>query len=163
MSNALRFVGEKILRIPLSTEGKESYQDRVTRGESIISAHDTVNYVDKEADVGEWLRGRVPSKQQWKEYGLSLFPFVDWIPRYNLIWLTGDLVAGITVGAVVVPQGMAEDTVFTIPVPQTDSDLTRHGVRSDCSTSRSIWFVLLLCRSYDLLAVCNLKRVSGGK
>ena len=104
-SKTAHFIGEKILRIPLSTEGRESYTDRVTRGESIVSKHDTVNYVDKEADVGQWFRDLTPTKSQAKEYFWSLFPFADWLPRYNLTWLTGDLVAGITVGCVVVPQG----------------------------------------------------------
>lgn len=38
---------------------------------------------------------------------MDLVPFTRWIHRYNLQWLIGDLIAGITVGAVVVPQGMA--------------------------------------------------------
>lgn len=36
--------------------------------------------------------------------------------HYNLGWLTGDLIAGITVGAVVVPQGMAYARLATLPV-----------------------------------------------
>ena len=31
--------------------------------------------------------------QRVKEYGLSLFPFLTWAPRYNLHWLVGDLIA----------------------------------------------------------------------
>ncbi|KAK4687853.1 solute carrier family 26 (sodium-independent sulfate anion transporter), member 11, partial [Tremellales sp. Uapishka_1] len=42
-----------------------------------------------------------------KEYVLSLFPFIQWAPRYNLTWLTGDLIAGITVGLVLVPQSLS--------------------------------------------------------
>lgn len=30
---------------------------------------------------------------QIKAYILSLFPFIQWVPRYNLTWLFGDLVA----------------------------------------------------------------------
>jgi hypothetical protein len=30
---------------------------------------------------------------QVKNYVLSLFPFIQWLPRYNLTWLTGDLIA----------------------------------------------------------------------
>lgn len=40
-------------------------------------------------------------------YSKSLFPFTGWIGQYDSTWLASDLVAGITVGAVVVPQGMA--------------------------------------------------------
>ena len=31
-------------------------------------------------------------------YFLSLFPIIGWIGRYNLGWLTGDVIAGLTVG-----------------------------------------------------------------
>ena len=37
----------------------------------------------------------------------SLFPFRHWILSYNLTWLFGDLIAGITVALVLVPQSMS--------------------------------------------------------
>lgn len=37
-------------------------------------------------------------------YAVANFRSLEWLPRYNRTWFTGDLVAGITVGAVVVPQ-----------------------------------------------------------
>ena len=37
-------------------------------------------------------------------YLKSLFPIAGWLPRYNTTWLIGDLVAGITVALVVIPQ-----------------------------------------------------------
>ncbi|TFK26439.1 high affinity sulfate permease [Coprinopsis marcescibilis] len=40
-------------------------------------------------------------------YLISLFPIIQWLPRYNFGWLSGDLIAGITVGMVVIPQGMS--------------------------------------------------------
>ncbi|CAG8674013.1 16705_t:CDS:2 [Funneliformis caledonium] len=40
-------------------------------------------------------------------YVKSLFPIATWIGRYNLTWLSGDIIAGFTAGAVVIPQGMA--------------------------------------------------------
>ena len=49
----------------------------------------------------------LPSPSEFGQYCLDLIPFTRWIHRYNLQWLIGDLIAGITVGAVVVPQGMA--------------------------------------------------------
>ncbi|GBC00661.1 hypothetical protein RclHR1_03930011 [Rhizophagus clarus] len=48
-------------------------------------------------------------------YVKSLFPITGWIGRYNLIWLSGDLIAGLTAGAVVIPQGMAYAKVAGIP------------------------------------------------
>ncbi|CAG8628859.1 4259_t:CDS:2 [Racocetra fulgida] len=50
------------------------------------------------------------------EYVKSLFPLFSWIGRYNTTWLTGDLIAGITVGLVVIPQSMAYAKVAALPV-----------------------------------------------
>lgn len=44
--------------------------------------------------------------QYIQDYFISLFPIATWIHRYNLQWLIRDLIAGITVGVVVVPQSM---------------------------------------------------------
>lgn len=41
------------------------------------------------------------------EYLDSLFPFRKWIGSYNTTWLLGDIIAGITVALVVVPQSMS--------------------------------------------------------
>jgi sodium-independent sulfate anion transporter 11 len=40
-------------------------------------------------------------------YLRSLFPVLSWIGRYNSTCIASDLIAGVTVGAIVVPQGMA--------------------------------------------------------
>lgn len=37
----------------------------------------------------------------------SYFPFLEWLPKYNGKWLRGDLLAGLTVGVMLIPQGMA--------------------------------------------------------
>lgn len=55
-------------------------------------------------------------KQRVTSYLISLFPIAQWIHRYNLRWLYGDVVAGITVGIVVVPQGMSYAQVAGLPV-----------------------------------------------
>ncbi|VVT56476.1 uncharacterized protein SAPINGB_P005085 [Magnusiomyces paraingens] len=47
-------------------------------------------------------------------YLISLFPIVTWIYRYNLTWLYGDLIAGITVGIVAVPQAMSYAKIATL-------------------------------------------------
>ncbi|KAJ7098137.1 sulfate permease [Mycena belliarum] len=48
-------------------------------------------------------------------YLWSLFPILSWISRYNLGWLSGDVVAGLTVGMVLVPQGMSYAQIATLP------------------------------------------------
>ncbi|WVR07225.1 hypothetical protein IAU60_004266 [Kwoniella sp. DSM 27419] len=58
--------------------------------------------------VVSWAKSQTPSVSTGvKAYVLSLFPFIQWVPRYNLTWLLGDLVAGITVGMVLVPQSLS--------------------------------------------------------
>ncbi|RCK59618.1 Sulfate permease 1 [Candida viswanathii] len=44
---------------------------------------------------------------QIRDYLLSLFPILKWILHYNLRWAYSDLVAGVTVGVVLVPQSMS--------------------------------------------------------
>jgi sodium-independent sulfate anion transporter 11 len=50
------------------------------------------------------------------DYFLSMIPIITWIKRYNLTWAAGDLIAGLTIGAIVVPQGMAYAKLATLPV-----------------------------------------------
>jgi sodium-independent sulfate anion transporter 11 len=64
-------------------------------------------YLEEDPSVAEWFRGLVPSSHGVTEYVNELFPSAQWIRRYNLHWLLGDVIAGITVGLVVVPQAMA--------------------------------------------------------
>lgn len=35
--------------------------------------------------------------QTSKNYLLSLFPIISWLPRYNATWLYGDLIAGLII------------------------------------------------------------------
>ncbi|KAK9761242.1 Sulfate permease 2 [Basidiobolus ranarum] len=64
-------------------------------------------------DQVKQLSSQVPSYAAG--YVRSLLPIVDWIGHYNMTWFIGDLIAGITVGAVVVPQSMAYAKLATLP------------------------------------------------
>ncbi|KAF1813709.1 sulfate permease-like protein [Eremomyces bilateralis CBS 781.70] len=92
------------------------HNERVTRGESVFSVTSADTYVEEEPTVAEWLRQVAPTGQTVVQYFINLFPFLKWIGRYNLQWLIGDLIAGITVGAVVVPQSMAYAELAKLPV-----------------------------------------------
>ena len=46
----------------------------------------------------------------------TFFPIIVWLPQYNLTKLKGDLIAGLTVGIMVVPQGIAFATVAGLPI-----------------------------------------------
>ncbi len=43
-------------------------------------------------------------------------PILGWLPSYPSAWLRGDLVAGLTTAAVVIPQAMAYATLAGLPV-----------------------------------------------
>lgn len=53
--------------------------------------------------------------QKLKHYFISLFPIALWILHYNPRWAYGDLVAGITVGVVLVPQSMSYAQLAGLP------------------------------------------------
>ena len=90
-------------------------EDAVTRGESTYSISTADSYVEEEPRSIDWIKEVMPDGAQLKRYALSLFPFTQWILRYNVQWFIGDLVAGITVGAVVVPQSMAYAKLAELP------------------------------------------------
>jgi len=46
---------------------------------------------------------------------LHFFPIADWLPKYNLEDGVSDLIAGITVGLTVIPQGIAYALVANLP------------------------------------------------
>ncbi|KAJ2379608.1 hypothetical protein IW150_000030 [Coemansia sp. RSA 2607] len=78
--------------------------------------HEPAYYVEPLASSREWVKDNVvPSKQQVFDYAKSLFPILGWIYRYNWTWFLGDLVAGVTVGVVVIPQGMAYAKLAQLP------------------------------------------------
>ncbi|ORY32555.1 sulfate transporter family-domain-containing protein [Naematelia encephala] len=68
-----------------------------------VSAKDWVG--DRAREVGPFAR----------DYLKALFPFIQWAPRYNLTWLVGDLIAGITVGMVLVPQSLSYAKIAELP------------------------------------------------
>jgi sodium-independent sulfate anion transporter 11 len=59
-------------------------------------ARETINstYQEDDPSVAEWFQGLVPSSAGVAEYIRELFPSAQWLRRYNVHWLTGDIVAG---------------------------------------------------------------------
>ncbi|KAJ4130895.1 hypothetical protein NW768_006434 [Fusarium equiseti] len=94
----------KILGIKLVDQNQDYTE---TSDQSVLSSQSGSSFYETEPTLAEWVKDQVPSKGDIITYGVSLFPFSNWISHYNLQWFAGDLVAGITIGAVVVPQGMA--------------------------------------------------------
>ncbi|WP_313695276.1 SulP family inorganic anion transporter [Halorarum halobium] len=53
-----------------------------------------------------------------KRFAGSVLPVTEWLPAYDRSWLRTDLVAGITVAAAVIPEGLAYASLAGLP-PQT--------------------------------------------
>jgi len=45
----------------------------------------------------------------------NFFPFLQWLPNYKRSWFSKDLIAGITVGIILIPQGMAYAMIAGLP------------------------------------------------
>ncbi|ROW00475.1 hypothetical protein VPNG_07968 [Cytospora leucostoma] len=49
-------------------------------------------------------------------YMIEKVPIVGWLPRYNLRWLLNDITAGLTLGLMLIPQGLSYAKLATIGV-----------------------------------------------
>jgi SulP family sulfate permease len=56
-------------------------------------------------------------KQAEKNGGISHFlPIVKWLPNYDRTWLKGDIIAGLSVWALMVPTSLGYATISGVPV-----------------------------------------------
>jgi sodium-independent sulfate anion transporter 11 len=83
----------KVLGINLHYRDPQGKND-LTRGDSVFSVSSADTFVEEEPTVWEWIREVTPGPHWIIQYFIELFPFVQWIKRYNLTWLSGDLIAG---------------------------------------------------------------------
>lgn len=49
-------------------------------------------------------------------YAVDKLPIIGWLPRYNYRWLINDVIAGLTVGLMLIPQGLSYAKIAKIPV-----------------------------------------------
>ncbi|KAK0378901.1 sulfate permease [Colletotrichum paranaense] len=106
MSSTSTKIGHGLAKV-LGIKLEKPENEEMLRGESVFSVQSSDTFVEEEPTTAEWLLELLPDGHEVLAYIRSLFPFLNWIGHYNLQWFLGDLVAGVTVGAVVVPQGMA--------------------------------------------------------
>lgn len=64
--------------------------------------------------LSDWLQRRVRSAFTKKQL-LRKLPILAWLPKYTFSYLASDLIAGITVGLTVIPQGIAYAGVAGLP------------------------------------------------
>ncbi|SCV00265.1 LAME_0G08592g1_1 [Lachancea meyersii CBS 8951] len=75
-------------------------------------------YEEPTVGLADWFNAKLKpylSSGHVATYLRSLFPVLGWIHHYNLRWLYQDVVAGITVGCVLVPQSMSYAQIATLP------------------------------------------------
>lgn len=99
MSTTSTKIGHGLAKVfSIKIQPNEPYVDEATREQASYaggSGHSTDGtFNDEPVHVSDYFKKFVPSRQGAFTYVYSLFPFLHWIGRYNLVWLAGDLVAG---------------------------------------------------------------------
>ena len=62
-----------------------------------------------------WRYSKVQDSKCWKFFS-TVFPILRWLPNYNFKWLQYDIIAGLTVGLTVMPQGLAYAQIADLPL-----------------------------------------------
>lgn len=62
--------------------------------EEVPSIPNTDPFFEHEPTVAEFVRQHRPTLRDVGRYFYQLFPFIDWIGKYNWTWFLGDLIAG---------------------------------------------------------------------
>ncbi|KAK0388873.1 hypothetical protein NLU13_5116 [Sarocladium strictum] len=107
MASSKPTIEERLDRV-FGIKNTQPERDQAAYAASIPSSLTTADvYIEEEPTVKEYLQEIAPSWNDVYNYVYRLFPFISWIGKYNLTWALGDTIAGVTVGAVVVPQSMA--------------------------------------------------------
>ncbi|CAH0048576.1 unnamed protein product [Clonostachys solani] len=95
----------KIRDFVLGPKTDDRPSDLNTRAQEVLEPADI--FLDQEPTIGEWIKELAPTRDGSIHYVQSLFPSASWIWRYCPRWLLGDVIAGLTIGMVVIPQAMA--------------------------------------------------------
>ncbi|PNY29685.1 sulfate permease [Tolypocladium capitatum] len=82
--------------------------------ESVARAYRTDPNINRAKSWAGPGRRRIPSATA--EYLAEKLPILQWLPRYDYRWMLQDALAGITVGVMLIPQGLAYAKIATIPV-----------------------------------------------
>ncbi|KAK8056189.1 sulfate permease [Apiospora rasikravindrae] len=86
-------------------------QGKVEWAKDVVRTDTTTNRVKSFVATGA---PRLPSAAG--QYLLDKFPIVQWLPRYHPSWLIQDFMAGLTIGVLLIPQGLAYAKIVTIPI-----------------------------------------------
>ena len=67
-------------------------------------------------DNGDAVTGRSSYGARGRSWLARAVPIVDWLPHYRRAWLSRDLIAGVTVWAVLIPESIAYASIAGVPV-----------------------------------------------
>jgi len=70
-------------------------ENDVPEQDDCLSEKDNDAYVEKDPTPLEWVKEVSPGRRQVLAYFYNLFPFFQWIGRYNMQYFYGDVVAGV--------------------------------------------------------------------
>ena len=73
------------------------------------------------------------------------FPFIQWLRHYSLSCLVSDVIAGLTVGLMVVPQALAYASIAGLPLQVTNTPASKSLLFISL-----VWFVLLIYGCYGI-------------
>jgi len=108
MSRMIKATASGVARLlGVDLDGSEHPSTPDSQRDEPLLTHATDPFIEGQPTSTEWLWEQVPSGEELSRYAASLLPCISWVGHYNLQWLASDIVAGVTIGAVVVPQGMA--------------------------------------------------------
>ncbi|KAI1137920.1 sulfate transporter family-domain-containing protein [Hypoxylon sp. FL0543] len=82
--------------------------------EAIKKEFQTDVTLNRVADFSRTAPKKFPSAA--RQYLLDKLPIIQWLPRYSPSWLLQDFMAGLTIGVLLIPQGLAYAKIATIPI-----------------------------------------------
>ena len=85
--------------------------NRIEQLKTVVETDTTTNRVKDFVVDGA---PKLPSAAKY--YLLAKVPIVEWLPRYHPSWLITDFISGLTIGVMLIPQGLAYAKIATIPI-----------------------------------------------
>lgn len=107
-------------------------------------------YLEREPTIAEFFEELMPTWQGVGAYLYNLLPFLQWIGKYNVTWLVGDLIAGNYRSQKVTKTALTSSRYHCWRCRCS----SEHGLRPARPASCRIWSLLVLHGRSYLLVLC---------